>query len=63
MVTSVNADTYATNVNTDGYFMLKGLPAGSYSVTITPEVPYNPVTINNVNVTIGFNTDMGTIQL
>lgn len=55
--------SYSTNVNTNGDFILKGLPAGNYMVTVTPNIPYLPVTLNNVSVTIGTTTNIGTIAL
>jgi hypothetical protein len=58
-----NGVTYSSPVNSLGNFVIKGLAAGTYSVTVTPASPLNPVTVNNINVAIGISTDMGTIQL
>lgn len=60
--TSSTSNTYTSNITLAGDFMLIGIPDGTYSVTVTPAVPLNPVTINNINVTIGFTTDLGTIN-
>ncbi len=58
-----NGVSYSSAVNVDGYFILKGLPVGTYAVTITPESPLSPVTVNDVVVAIGISTDMGIILL
>jgi len=61
--TSSTGQSYSTIVSISGYFLLSGLPAGSYSVLINPVSPYNTQTVNNVNVTVGTVTDMGGISL
>jgi hypothetical protein len=53
--------TYSSNVNANGYFLIMGLPPGTYSVTITPSLPFNAVTQSNVVVTIGSTTNIGPI--
>jgi hypothetical protein len=53
--------SYSTNVTSTGDFLLMGLPAGVYSVTVTPALPYNPVTLNNIIVTTGVTTNVGTV--
>ncbi|WP_366183039.1 DUF4382 domain-containing protein [Flavobacterium ovatum] len=55
--------TYSTNVNAEGNFLLMGLPAGNYSVTVTPVLPLIPVTINNISVEVGATKTIGTIAL
>jgi len=55
--------SYSSVVNTSGDFLIKGLPAGVYSVTVTPQLPVNPVTKTNITVTTGVSTDLGTISL
>lgn len=64
VVTSVTASdgttSYATTSSLSGGFMLAGLPAGTYTVTITPPAPYNQVVIPNVVITTGQVTDVGT---
>lgn len=62
----VNANSgisYSSNVNANGDFIIKGLPAGTYSVTVTPLAPLSPVTVTNVIVTTGVTTNVGVINL
>ncbi len=61
--TSASLETYSSNVTTTGDFMLMGLPAGTYSVTVTPVLPLNPVTKTNIVVTTGVTTNTGIIAL
>jgi len=58
--TVVTADTDAS-----GNFVLHGIPAGTYSVTLTadPSLGLPPVTIDNVVVVNGDVTDVGNITL
>lgn len=53
--------SYSSVVNTSGNFQISGVPAGTYSVVITPVSPKLPVTLANVTVTTGVSTSMGTI--
>lgn len=62
-VTATSTISYSSNVNANGDFMLLGLPPGTYSITVNPASPLNPVTQNNITVTIGVSTDIGTITL
>lgn len=66
MISIVSADsgiTYSSITNTNGEFIIQGLPAGIYSVTITPVSPFESVTIEDVSVTVGHSTDLGIINL
>ena len=56
-------NSYSTVPDSNGNFILKGLPAGTYSVSISPMPPYNSVTLNNVNVTIGNTTTLGIVTI
>jgi hypothetical protein len=58
--TSATNISYSSNVAATGDFKLLGLPAGTYSVTITPVLPLLPITKTNVIVTTGITTDIGT---
>jgi hypothetical protein len=64
-VTAISSsnDTYSSNVSSSGDFLIMGLPPGSYSVTVTPALPLTPITVNNINVTVGSTTDIGIIVL
>ena len=55
--------SYSSNVGEDGKFMIKGLPAGTYKLTVTPELPLNPVVIEDITVEIGVPTDVGEVIL
>ncbi|MBA4319584.1 MAG: hypothetical protein C0412_14375 [Flavobacterium sp.] len=55
--------SFSTNVNIVGDFMVMGLPAGTYNVTITPILPLLPAIKSNVTVTAGLITDVGIIAL
>lgn len=57
--TSSTNETYSSNVTASGDFVIMGLPAGNYSITITPALPLLPVTLNNVSVTTGVTTNIG----
>ncbi len=54
---------YSTFANSNGYFMIMGLPAGAYDITVTPALPLLPLTINGKMVVIGESTDLGLIIL
>jgi hypothetical protein len=55
--------SYSSQVNSSGDFIIAGLPPGSYTLTVTPVQPYVTVTLNNVMVTLGNTTNMGTINV
>jgi hypothetical protein len=46
-----------------GEFKIRGLKAGTYTVTVEALAPYKPQTINNVVVKKGEDTEIGTITL
>lgn len=54
---------YTTIVNDLGEFTLSGLNPGMYTIMVTPENPYLLVTIENVEVLAGANTDLGVITI
>ncbi len=64
-VTAISATnlTYSSNVTSSGDFMLKGIPAGIYSVTITPALPLQPVTKTNITVNTNVTTNIGSVVL
>lgn len=49
---------YTTVTDATGNFLVRGLPSGTYTITITPEVPFQETTIANVNVTVGNVTQL-----
>ncbi len=57
------SNTYSSSANTNGDFHLQGLPAGTYNVTIIHSLPSSPTLLNNVSVTVGNTTSLGTINL
>ena len=60
-VSASSSDTFSTNVNAKGEFLIKGLPAGTYSLTVTPVIPFLPITLNNIFVTTGNTASVGPI--
>jgi hypothetical protein len=60
---TANGAVYSTVADSNGYFMISGLPAGTYSITVTPALPLQPITITGKTVIIGETTDLGIIIL
>ncbi|MDD4970018.1 MAG: DUF4382 domain-containing protein [Paludibacter sp.] len=58
-----NGVTYTSVTNMNGQFILAGLPAGTYDVTVTPDLPLLPVTKTGVVVTVGASLNLGIITL
>ena len=54
--TSTTLQSYSTSVNSAGNFKLRGLPPGSYTLTVTPILPLTVATQTNVVVQAGQNT-------
>ncbi len=66
LVTAINgSDSISTFTNEVGLFLIQGLPEGVFSVVIEPDTSslYGPVEIEDVSVTLGNITDVGTIDL
>jgi hypothetical protein len=63
----VSLETYSTNVNVEGKFLVMGLPAGKYSLTITPDITVVPalkeVIIQDIIVEIGQTKIIAPISL
>ncbi len=61
-ITATSSTSYSSFVNANGEFLLMGLPAGTYSLTITPVSSLiNPISLNNISVSVGSTTNVGTI--
>lgn len=59
-VTATSNDlSYSSITNANGMFLIAGLPAGTYNISITPALPLLPVTLTGKTVTIGASTDLG----
>lgn len=58
-----NGISYSSFANAQGYFIISGLPAGTYNVEITPVAPFTVSTKANVVVQTGITTDIGLIAL
>lgn len=56
-------DTVGTYADTNGEFLIKGLNAGSYKVVIQPGSEQTNEIIENVGVTIGIVTNVGTVAV
>ena len=52
---------YTSVTNAGGNFLIAGLPAGIYAVTITPDLPFLPVTLTGKVVTVGSSTNIGVV--
>jgi hypothetical protein len=60
----VGTDTVATAYTDDaGKFMLRSLPAGSYTVSFDPKTGFVPQQKESVSVTLGNVTDLGTVTI
>jgi hypothetical protein len=55
--------SFTSVTNASGYFLVSGLPAGNYDLTVTPPLPLQPVIVADVNVITGVSTDVGLIAL
>jgi len=59
---SSNGLTFYSSVsNSNGDFLVAGLPAGTYNITVTPVLPLMPVSITGKTVTVGATTNIGVI--
>lgn len=60
----LGSDTVATAYTDDsGKFLVRGVPAGIYKVSFNPKVGYTNSQKENVNVTVGQITDLGTVTI
>jgi hypothetical protein len=65
VVDNVNhADTIASTFSDEaGNFLIRGLSAGNYHVAFVPDTTYQITSRDNVSVTVGEVTDLGTISI
>jgi hypothetical protein len=65
ITTEVGEETVSTYTDDEGHFVLVGLEAGTYDITITPEVAseIDPIIIEGIEVTVGNTTTIETINL
>ena len=59
--TSDGLTFYSSVSNSNGDFLVAGLPAGTYNITVTPVMPLLPVSITGKTVTVGATTNIGVI--
>jgi hypothetical protein len=60
----VGVDTVgSTFCDSEGRFLLRGIPAGTYKVVFSPNQNYQTVEKANVTVQVGAVTEMGTVQI
>lgn len=58
----VDTDTVATSyADETGKFLLRALPGGTYKVSFNPKEGFTPIEKENVAVTVGSVTDLGTV--
>lgn len=58
-----NGISYSSVTDANGYFIIKGLPPGTYDVKITPAAPFVEVTKTNIVVNVGVSTSIGIVNL
>lgn len=56
-----STDTLSSFTDSTGHFLIRGVPAGTYTLVLTPQPTYVNDTINNVSVTVGNITNVGII--
>ncbi len=63
-ITAVSGSSvFSTVVNANGDFIVKGLPAGIYTLSVTPVNPFNNVNVNSITVTTGLTTSLSPISI
>lgn len=60
---TANGISYSSVTNLNGEFVISGLPAGTYDITVTPELPLLPFTVIGKVVVIGASTNIGIVVL
>jgi hypothetical protein len=60
----IGEDTLGTSyADTTGHFLIRGLQAGSYTVSFAPNSNYQPTSKTGVSVSVGSVTDVGTVTI
>lgn len=60
----MNSDTLGTSYSdSTGYFLIRGLPAGTYKIGFAPQEGYVPAEKTDVTVQIGNVTDLGVVVI
>jgi hypothetical protein len=58
-----NGVTFSSVTNANGNFLIDGVPAGIYDITVTPDLPLLSVTVSGKTVTTGVSTNIGILSL
>jgi len=63
LATAYNStDTLSSFTDSTGHFLIRGVPAGLYTLVLEPQLPYVPDTIAAVSVTVGSLTNVGLVN-
>ena len=57
----IDGDTLGSIADTTGFFMLSGVPEGTYKVKLEPVEPFSNKEISNIGVEMGIVTDLDTV--
>lgn len=60
--TSDGVTYYSSINNSNGDFLVAGLPAGVYNVSITPPLPLLPIALTGKTITVGASANIGVIN-
>ncbi|TVP49997.1 MAG: DUF4382 domain-containing protein [Mongoliibacter sp.] len=60
---SHNGESFSTFTDENGFFRIRGIPAGSYSILIEPKEPYLPVTLEGITLDEGQSITLDTVTL
>ncbi len=58
----LGSDTFSTSINSNGNFLIGGIPAGTYTVCIIPDTIYQDTCFSNVVVGVDSLTELGVIS-
>jgi len=54
---------YSSPADINGEFIIKGLPAGTYSLNINPASPYTATSVSGVVVVTGITTTVSPVSI